>query len=88
MTTTPLCHTCDSLLYVLVPLDELAKGVADRIPCAPDADGFHHARIPQLAATEVAVKHLQNDKASGHTYQKIRTSRSQSGWENFTLLLK
>ena len=59
---------------LLVPLDELAKCVADRIPGAPDTDCFHHARVPQLAATEVAVKHLQDDEASGDTSKKSMTN--------------
>lgn len=43
-----------------VPLDELVKGVTDRVPGATDSDGLHHARVPKLAAAKVAVKHLQD----------------------------
>ena len=43
-----------------VPLDEFVEGVTDRVSGAPDTDGLHHARVPKLAAAEVAVKHLQD----------------------------
>lgn len=43
-----------------VPIDEFVEGMTDRVSGAPDTDGFHHARVPKLAAAKVAVKHLQD----------------------------
>ena len=57
-----------------VPLDEFVEGVTDRVSGAPDTYGLHHARVPKLAAAEVAVKHLQDDEASGDTSKKSMTN--------------
>lgn len=42
-----------------VAMQELHKGVANRVPQLPDADGVHHAGVPQLTHTQLSVKHLQ-----------------------------
>ena len=44
-----------------VTVDELSKRMSDGVASPPDPDGLHHARVPQLAATEFSVKHLKKE---------------------------
>ncbi len=32
--------------------------IPDRVACPSDPDGLHHARVAQLSATQLSVKHL------------------------------
>ena len=40
-----------------VSVDKLFEGVADGVAGPPDTDGLHHPRVPELAATQLAVEH-------------------------------
>lgn len=42
-----------------VPLHKLPECVADGVASPPDPDSLHHARVPQLSAAKLSVKHLQ-----------------------------
>lgn len=50
-----------------VPLHELHEAVADGVAGSADSDGLHHARVPQLAHTQVPVEELpsKEPRASG-----------------------
>lgn len=44
-----------------VALQEVLKSVSDRISQLPDTDGVYHARVPQLAHTQLSVEHLEEN---------------------------
>ena len=49
--------------FAPVSLDELLEGVSDGVARTPDPDGLHHARVAQLPAAQLPVKHLHNKHA-------------------------
>lgn len=48
-----------------VALNKFLEGVSDRIASSANANGLHHARVPQLTAAQTSVKHLDT-----FSYQK------------------
>lgn len=45
-----------------VALQEIHKGVADRVSQIADADGVHHARVSQLTHAQLSVEELEESR--------------------------
>jgi hypothetical protein len=52
--------------------------IPDRVACSSDPDGLHHARVAQLSAAQLSVKHLHGKLASNVVFALFFTNGTLS----------